>query len=55
MSNLLVNGFPEYKSIISGDRYDKVVYFFISSSTDVIPILFGSRIFAVAEPKSHKT
>ena len=55
MSNLLVKGLPEYSSIISGDRYDRVVYFLISSSTEVIPILLGFNTFAVAEPKSHRT
>ena len=55
ISNLLVRGVPEYNSTISGDRYESVVYFLISSSTEVIPILLESRILAVAEPKSQST
>lgn len=31
ISALVVIGLPEYKSTISGDLYDKVVYFSISS------------------------
>lgn len=44
-----------YKSIISGARYDNVVYFLISSSTIATPCVLGFKIFPVALPKSHST
>lgn len=54
ISDFVVIGLPLYKSIISGARYDNVVYFFISSSISITLWLSLLRnTLTVAEPKSH--
>ena len=53
--NFFKNGCIKIKYCVLTNLYDNVVYFLISSSMGIIPILFGSSFFAVAEPKSHKT
>lgn len=53
MSDLVVIGLPEYRSTISGDLYDNVVYFLISSSisvTDGQTEDVGLTTFVVALP-----
>ena len=55
MSAFVVIVWPLYKSTISGERYDNVVYFAISSSTSFTPWVCGFRNRAVALPKSHRT
>lgn len=56
ISALVLIALPEYKFIISGDRYDNVVYFLISSSISTLFVAVdGCTTLMVELPKSHNT